>query len=396
VESYYKATTGAYTLVELTQRYGNATLPEAVIADMRGCVPSDIVGETLSAELEKNLSVGEQSVLFVNRRGFNTLVTCVSCSTAVTCHRCSVSLTYHLKSPRRRNYLPGEEVTPDERARRDGYLCCHYCGERSSVPQHCTSCKSEHLQFLGFGTQMAAEKLQTLYPNASLVRIDADTTTAKHAFVEMLTKFREDNVDIMLGTQMVTKGHDFPNVTLVGILLADTSLYLDDYRANERTFGLVTQVIGRAGRAGPGGRAVIQTYSPEHRILELAKNQDYKAFFTDEIAFRRALLFPPFCDVVMVTLSSVDETELRNVTAEFNKKLHQLHRREYADIALIAFGPHEAAIYKVNDRYRMRFILKCKMADRRTRELFHTLLVEFGRKTAKKIGLSIDVNPNNV
>ena len=386
VESYYKATSGAYTLVSLDQRFGEATLPQVSICDMRGSLPTDIVGQQLEGEIAANLDRGEQSIMFVNRRGFNTLVSCADCGTAVSCRRCSVSMTLHLS---------GGRQNADDMMKR-GRLCCHYCGIRELIPAKCDGCGSESLQFLGFGTQLAEERLNSLYPQAGVVRVDADTTSGKHSIRELLDQFRNSGTDIMLGTQMVTKGHDFPNVTLVGVLLADSSLYMDDYRANERTFALLTQVIGRAGRAKLPGRAVIQTYNPDHPILALASAQDYVGFFKDEIAFRRALLFPPFCDIVLISLSSVDQTALNNVCLEMDKRMKELLREEFADITVTAFGPLEAPIYRLNERYRMRFIVKCKAGNRRTREFFSRLLVEFGRKTGRKVSISMDVNPSNI
>ncbi|MCL2212822.1 MAG: primosomal protein N' [Oscillospiraceae bacterium] len=417
VESYYKATTGAYTLVSLDERFGNATLPQVSICDMRGSLPTDIVGEELGCELAANIERGEQSIMFVNRRGFNTLVSCADCGTAVSCRRCSVSMTLHVH----RGYREREQVnasfdthqpkvhnsqkqsgvglSPPALAgdmMKRGRLCCHYCGVREPIPQKCAACESGSLQFLGFGTQLAEERLNTLHPNAGIIRVDADTTGGKHSVRELLEQFRNSGADIMLGTQMVTKGHDFPKVTLVGVLLADSSLYMDDYRANERTFALLTQVIGRAGRAELPGRAVIQTYNPDHPILALASAQDYVGFFGDEIAFRRALLFPPFCDIVLISLSSVEEAALRNVCGELDIRMKELLRGEYSDIAVTAFGPLEAPIYRLNERYRMRFVVKCKAGNRRTREMLSRLLIEFGRKTGRKISISMDVNPSNI
>ncbi len=379
VESYYKAKQGAYLLIELTERYNKAKLPETIISDLRADAENgniSPIGAVLGDALKRTADESSQSILFINRRGYNNFLSCTTCGEAIRCPKCSVSLTYHAKSSHDKY----------------GYLICHYCGHREDIPTRCPECGSNTLNFLGFGTQKAEEILNEEFSGMTVMRMDADTTTAKFSFDKMLSEFRRGEADVLIGTQMVTKGHDFPNVALVGVLLADTSLYLDDYRANERTFALITQVIGRAGRGEKKGTAIIQTYVPDHPVLLLAAAQDYKAFYENDIALRHSLIFPPFCDIALFSISSADEKMLLNVSGMFAKELRRLMDSDYADVKLSVFGPFEAPIYKVNDIYHMRFIIKCR-STRRTRELFSKLLCDFQKKTSKKVTFSIDINP---
>ncbi|MBR3714964.1 MAG: primosomal protein N' [Clostridia bacterium] len=382
VESYYKAKQGTYSLIELTERYNKAKLPETIISDLRADAENgniSPIGAVLGDALQKASDERSQSILFINRRGYNNFLSCTTCGEVITCPRCSVSLTYHAKSSRDKY----------------GYLICHYCGHREEIPTKCPECASKTLNFLGFGTQKAEEILSEEFSGMKVMRMDADTTTSKFSFDKMLSEFRRGEADVLIGTQMVTKGHDFPNVALVGVLLADTSLYLDDYRANERTFALITQVIGRAGRGEKKGTAIIQTYVPDHPVLLLAAAQDYKAFYENDIALRRSLIFPPFCDIALFSLSSADEKMLLNVSALFASELRRLMDGDYADVKLSVFGPFEAPIYKVNDVYHMRFIIKCR-STKRTRELFSKILCDFQKKTSKKVSFSIDINPGSL
>jgi primosomal protein N' (replication factor Y) len=225
--------------------------------------------------------------------------------------------------------------------------------------------------------------------------MDTDTTTAKNSYEELLGKFRDRRADLLLGTQMVTKGHDFPAVTLVGVLLADTSLYLDDYRAAERTIAMLTQVIGRAGRADKEGEAIIQTANPDSECIKLACAQDYEAFYKNEIRLRRALSFPPFCDIALMTISSTDEKELLRASAVLAETLADMLHKEYKDIPIVTFGPFEAPVYKVESKYRMRMVIKCRL-NKRSRSLFDKILILFSKSNAKNISLSIDFNPSNL
>ena len=262
------------------------------------------------------------------------------------------------------------------------------------MPKACPSCQKEPLNRCGYGTQRVEQELSALLPDARLLRMDADTTSKKLAYDKLLTEFRECG-DLLLGTQMVTKGHDFPDVTLVGVLLADSSLYLDDYRANERTFAMITQVVGRAGRGERAGEAIIQTANPDHECIKLACAQDYEAFYKSEIRLRRLLVFPPFCDIAMLTLTCADEKELMRASAVLAKMMKELSQKEYSDIPLLFFGPFEAPVYKVENKYRMRIIAKCKL-NKRARLFFSDILTGFSRSGSKKLSLSVDFNPSNL
>ena len=382
IESYKKAVEGKYTLIKLKQRFGEAALPTVSIYDMRPEAQAGNIsplGDMLCRRLVENKARGGQSVLFLNRRGYNNFLSCRSCGEAIKCPVCSVSMTYHTIGA---SYDRGE-------------LRCHWCGRRMPLPEECPTCHSPHLAKMGYGTQRIEQEISTLLPDARVLRMDTDTTSTKRAYEEMLNKFRRQDADVLLGTQMVTKGHDFPNVTLVGVLLADSSLYLDDYRANERTFAMITQVIGRAGRSSKRGEAIIQTNNPDHECIRLACAQDYESFYESEIRLRKLLVFPPFCDVAMMTLTSADEKELLRASGILAAMLRDLSKKEYADVPLISFGPFEAPVYKVDNKYRMRIIVKCRL-NRRSRALFAEILNRFSRSGAKGISLSVDFNPSTL
>ena len=248
---------------------------------------------------------------------------------------------------------------------------------------------------MGYGTQRVEQDLGALMPDAKILRMDTDTTSAKSSYDTMLGKFRRHEADILLGTQMVTKGHDFPDVTLVGVLLADASLYLDDYRAAERTFAMLTQVIGRAGRASKEGVAVIQTNNPDNECIRLACAQDYRAFYDSEIRLRKLLVFPPFCDIALLTLTCSDERELVSASKKMSDRLKEHVKGAYSDLPLVIYGPFEAPVYKVDNKYRMRMVIKCR-ANKRLREMLSDMLSFFSGSGAKGLSLSIDINPANL
>ena len=393
--SYYKAKKGNYTLLELTERYGTATLPEVIVADRRRDKDhgaSGPIGSVLAEEIGKNLAKGEQTVLFLNRRGYNNFLSCKTCGEAVLCPHCSVALTYHAR--RRVNETENKD---DYRAEHmdAGHLQCHYCGYSAKAPAICPECGSDNLFYMGWGTQRVEQELNKLYPEARILRMDADTTKTKSAYDEILGAFGRHEADILLGTQMVTKGHDFPMVTLVGVLMAENSLFLDDYRAGERTFSLLTQVIGRAGRAERPGRAVIQTYTPDNENLRFAERQDYVSFYESEIKLRESFAFPPFCDIAQFTMTSEDEAELSASVVRLSDYIKQKSRAEYGDVKFQMFGPFEAPVYRVGDRYRMRIVCKCRL-NRRTRRMFSDVMTEFGSKLGKRVTLAVDFNPNSI
>ncbi len=376
LESFYKAKSGKYTLITLKERYGGIRMPDAVIVDMREELRlgnTTAISQRLLDALENVKNKEEQAILFLNRRGYNSQINCKNCGEVLTCPRCSVSLTYH------RNATGGK-------------LLCHLCGHTEGVPRVCPSCSSDKLSFVGAGTQRVESELSMYLSDMRLMRMDADTTSGKLAYDKMLEDFRSQRADILLGTQMVAKGHDFPKVTVVGVILADTSLYVSDFRASERTFSLLTQVIGRAGRA-QDGIAVIQTYSPANEIIRLSCRQDYEAFYEGEIAIRRELSYPPFCDMVSLTLTSADEHALFAAAKKLSDSVGEKINGKYSRYPFIAFGPFEAQVYKLNDKYRMKMMIKCKL-NSDTRRLFHELLSEFSEERA--VTLAVDLNPLGV
>ena len=382
LESYKRAKEGRYTLLTLRSRHAGAVLPEVRVADMRGEAGEgnlSPLGRQLTEALTENVAAGNQAILFLNRRGYNHVVSCRSCGKAVTCPSCSVSLTYHTK---KNSY--------DE-----GYLVCHICGRRQPLPLTCPSCGSEHLARLGYGTQRVEQELGELLPGRGILRMDTDTTSTRFSYDELLVAFRRHEADVLLGTQMVTKGHDFPDVTLVGVLMADASLYLDDYRAGERTFSMLTQVIGRAGRAGKRGMAVIQTCNPDHDVIALACKQDYESFYEREIKLRRLLVFPPFCDIALLTLSHKDERELLLAARALSDELSGRISSTYSDVRVVVFGPFEAPVYRADGNYRMRMVVKC-MLTKRSRAMFAELLCAFQKQGNGTPLLSVDFNPSNL
>ncbi len=397
IDSYYKAKTGKYTLVSLTQRYGNAKLPEVIFHDMRnepyfetkggfdeneneqiaGGIPTT-VGTTLEGELAENLINGEQSILFINRRGFRSFAQCHSCGHTFSCPNCSVTLTHH------RNNKYKKDV-----------MTCHYCGYSTHLPDVCPTCKkSESIVYMGAGTQLLENQLSKLFPSMRVLRMDADTTSGKFAHEQILERFRNKEADVLVGTQMVAKGHDFSNVSLVGVINADTSLYLNDFRANEKTFSLLTQVLGRSGRGEKKGRAVIQTYSPDNDVLSLSSKQNYEEFYEREILFRKASLFPPFCDIVTITFSGEIENDVINAVKQFGAGLDEVAKGEYNDTKFILFGPFRNDVYKIAGRYRMRYLIKCAN-NARMRKMLSELLTKY-MAGLKNVTISADVNPQNL
>ena len=377
LESFYKAKNGVYKLVPLRERYGGASLPQAIIVDMREELRLGNLSP-ISARLYSSLKEGyerdKQSIIFLNRRGYSTQISCKECGEVLTCPHCSVSLTHHTDSE-------------------GGRLLCHMCGYGERLPRKCPSCGAERLSYLGYGTQKLEGEIGKYLPDVRVLRMDADTTTQKMSYDRMLEDFREGRADVLLGTQMVAKGHDFPRVTLVGVALADTSLFVSDFRASERTFSLLTQVIGRAGRAGDEGVAVIQTFVPKNEVIRLACLQDYEKFYEGEIALRRELSYPPFCDIVNLTLTSDNEAELRNKATLLSDTILKKLSGELGKLPFIVFGPFEAAVYKINEKYRMRMVVKCKL-NKESRGLFHSLLCEFA--SHRGVTLSVDFNPMTI
>ncbi len=376
LESFYKAELGKYKLITMRERYGNVRLPDAHIVDMREEVRlgnTSSISKSLLEHLEVCVNKDEQAILFLNRRGYNSQINCRNCGEVISCPRCSVSLTYHTGAG-------------------GGKLLCHLCGHREPVPRTCPSCAKDALAFLGSGTQKLESELGTYLSGVRVMRMDADTTSGKLAYDKMLDDFRSERADVLVGTQMVAKGHDFPKVTLVGVALADASLYVSDFRASERTFSLLTQVIGRAGRARDG-LAVIQTYSPKNEIIRLACLQDYERFYEGEIAIRRELSYPPFCDMATLTLTAENESALESAAEHLSATVKELLEGAYSKYPFVVYGPHEAQVYKLNDKYRKKMVIKCKL-NRETREFFREILLRHSAE--RDVSIAIDLNPLTV
>ncbi|MEE0866943.1 MAG: primosomal protein N' [Clostridia bacterium] len=370
VESYYKAVNGEYTLLEMTKRYNNSSLPAVSIEDMRSELKEGnktILSRRLALEMRANKERGEQTILFLNRRGYSTFVSCRECGFVFTCPSCSVSLTYH-KNARS--------------------LTCHYCGHSEPLKNVCPSCGSNKIKDFGKGTQKAQEQLEQIFPDMKILRMDADTTGGKRGHERLLDKFSHENYDVLLGTQMVAKGLDFKSVTLVGVLAADASLNVDDFRAQERTFDLITQVCGRAGRGESSGRCVVQTYMPDNKTLLLSAKQDYKAFYNEEIEYRRAFYYPPFCDIVNIMISSSSEQEAKSAAEKTALELKAVLR----NVHYMMYGPSPAPVYKVMDRFRFRIWLKCRADEAFVEELKKTIHSKYG-KSKSDLSVYADINP---
>ncbi len=379
VESFYKAKTGVYHLLTLEERYGGASLPEVEIEDIVGdreVEKGRLLGKKLRGALEETLAKGEQAILFLGRRGHNSSLRCRSCGYVFTCPRCSVSLNYHAYS--------------SEKSRR-GKLICHYCGHIEDKPQKCPQCGGVHIGYFGYGTQLLQDELEELFGEGAALRMDTDTTATKRSHDEILKEFEDGEASILYGTQMVVKGLDFANVTLVGLVMADSVLYMNDYRAQERMFSLITQLVGRAGRAEKSGRAIIQTYNPNHQTLRLGAKQDYAAFYESEIRLRRSVVFPPFCDIAVFGFTADDEESVLEAANGFSA-LFESEADKRDGVKVIKMGPYREGIYKIGGRYRQKIIVKYKDC-KECRGFFRDLLLSFSPPKKGKVAFDIDVNP---
>lgn len=375
VESMFLAKSGKYHLFQLSQRYNQKPLPEVFVADLKEELRSGNPGnlsQDLLLELKKNLARGEQSILFLNRRGSSKLVVCSQCGEVPTCQRCSVGLTYH---------------------KDNGRLMCHYCGYSRSLPRSCPVCGGT-LTFMGCGTQKVEEELHQQFPGVEVLRMDMDTVSLTNTHEKILKKFQEEKVPILVGTQMVAKGLDFDNVTLVGVINADQSLYVDDFRAAERTFALITQVVGRAGRGGRSGRAVIQTCSPRNEVLCLAAAQDYDHFYENEVQLRRLSHYPPFCELYRIAISGENEGDVLRAGVRIRDgavrwaKLPALQQAETK-----VYGPVAAGILKVNNRYRYYLHVYGQSCPELRRMLARLLQAAFQDKQNRGVSVFVDWNP---
>lgn len=373
VESYYNAKSGKYALYELKERYAEAVLPEVSIIDMRSESSSMVSGvsELLAEELYRNLETGEQSILLLNRRGYNSALTCVDCGWVAECPHCSVAMTYH---------------------RANGYLMCHYCGCAQEVVKTCPQCGGKHMLLTGQGTQKIEDELEGYFPKARILRMDADTTYSRALLEEKISQFAKGEYDILVGTQIVAKGLNFKNVTLVGVLSADSMLYSNDFKAPERAFSLLTQVVGRSGRGQKPGRAYIQTYNPDNPVIQQAATQNYAAFYEDEIITRKAFFYPPFCDICLIGITGVKEAEVEHCARLFAQMLKASAQGLTENIPLKVLGRSKPAIYRMNNKYRQRIILKCRNNANFRRYMHKLLRMAASRKEFSNVHLYADIN----
>lgn len=374
IESYYHAKRGIYNLTELKERYKNAPLPEVNIVDMndeRANGNRTGFSHALSAAIRQNIDRGEQTILLLNRRGYHTMMSCVECSQPVYCPNCTVPMTFH---------------------KANGRLMCHYCGYVSDIPGICDKCGSKRFRMTGTGTQRIEEEIQMFFPDARILRMDADTTFSRFSYEKNFRAFADGEYDIMLGTQMIGKGLDFPNVTLVGVLSIDNSLYSGDFRSYEKTFSLITQVVGRGGRDGRKSRAYIQTFMPEHYVIKLASNQDYVSFYNEEISIRRNMIYPPVCDLCVIGLSGVQEEQVEKAgKCVFSIMSELLSDWNYKTPVKI-IGPLKCSHLRINGKFRHRIIVKCK----NTREIreFISTVIKKSAKCRELSGVSVYADMN--
>ena len=383
ISTYYNATEKKnITLLELTKRANNAQLPKVEIVDLKQELATgnrSMLSRELYKDIEENLKNKQQTILFLNRRGFSTFIMCRECGYTVKCDNCNVSMTYH------------------------GYenkLKCHYCGAEKPVVTKCPECGSEKIRYFGTGTQKLEQEIIKQFPGSTTIRMDVDTVSKKNSHEQILNKFKNENINILIGTQMVVKGHHFPNVTLVGVIAADSSLNIDDYRANERTFQILTQVAGRAGREKLPGKVIIQTYNPDNFSIQCAKQQNYNKFYNTEILLREQLKYPPFCDIIVIGFSGISEAELQDIGKRtyiyLNQEIKELFDNGKLDKSNIKiFKPMPAPIDKIQNRFRYRIIIKAKMTEE-INEILNKYLKKVYQKDTKSVRISIDVNPNNM
>lgn len=370
LESYARAKKGVYKLLSLKHRVNSQVMPDVSLVDMREELRNgnrSMFSRALMEELEKTLEKGEQAVLFLNKRGYSSFVMCRDCGYVIQCPHCEISLTYHRFGQR---------------------LKCHYCGFETGMPSTCPECTSEHIRYFGTGTQRVEEELTKILPQARVIRMDVDTTSRKGAHEKLLTSFGKGEADILLGTQMIAKGLDFENVTLVGVLSADTMLHIPDFRAAEKTFQLMTQVSGRAGRHEKPGKVIIQTYTPSHYSIQLTKTHDYETFFQQEMMHRRVQAYPPYYYLALITVSHEEVTKTALVT---EKIVQYLKANIQGDAKIL--GPVASPIARIKDRYRYQCVIKYKQ-DHQLTPLLKNIMDHYKRDIEQKqLTISIDMNP---
>ena len=370
--SFYKAQTGNIELITLTKRANKSSLPKVEVVDLRQELANgnrSILSVKLYSAIEENIKNKKQTILFLNRRGFSTFVMCRDCGYTVKCKNCNITMTYHSKGNK---------------------LKCHYCGHEQKNLVECPECKSKNIKYFGTGTQKLEEEINKLFPTATTIRMDVDTVTKKNSHEEILNKFKNDNIDILIGTQMVVKGHHFPNVTIVGVIAADSSLYIEDYRANERTFQILTQVAGRAGRDKLPGKVIVQTYNPENFAIECSQKQDYNFFYDTEIELRKQLKYPPFCDIISIGLTDIDKYKIGKIAEAIYNNLNILINKY--NIKLVVYKPLPCPIDKIKNKYRWRIILKGKL-NNKIIDIINMAIEKTNNKTTRVI---VDTNPTNL
>ncbi|HEX3028398.1 MAG TPA: primosomal protein N' [Clostridia bacterium] len=375
VETYYRAQKGEIGLLKMLDRANMASMPKAEIVDMR-CELEEgnrtIFSRKLAGEIEKNIHLGQQTILFLNRRGYSSFVLCRGCGYVLKCANCNISMTYHAR---------------DER------LICHYCGYTVKNPSKCPKCGSDHIRHFGVGTQRVEDDTKKQFDGCSAIRMDMDTTSYKNSHEQILKAFREENINILIGTQMIAKGHDFPNVTLVGVLAADSLLNTDDYRATERTFQLLTQVAGRAGRGKLPGRVIVQTYNTEDFSILTACRHDYESFYSQEIILREKLEYPPFTNIANIILYGANDRFTFSKAKDISNSIREALPIEEG---ISIMGPSRSPLSKIKNNYRWRIIIKCRNLERL---ISATEIISdsfYKRKDKSGIGLSIDINPVNM
>lgn len=376
VESYYNALKGRYHLFTLTSRFGDAGLPQVKIVDMREePLSNGLLSDALCDALTTCFDSGKQAILLYNRRGYHTFVSCRSCGHVITCPSCSISMTYHAANDR---------------------LICHYCGRVEPLYRTCPECGSDKVRYSGQGTQRVEEVLAAKFPQVKILRMDADTTMSRYAYEEKFAAFGNGEYQLMIGTQMVAKGLDFPGVGLVGVLSADMSLFCDDYRSFETTFSLLTQVIGRAGRRSEEGVALVQTFAPENEVIRQAAAQDYLSFYQTEIEARRLMGYPPYTDLYVFGFTGTDENDVKQAAQTTLRILRHLSKNHYTDVKLIVLDPSPATVTKVAGKYRYKLLMKT-VNTTRLRELVSEALAAFHQDPiSKHVNIFADVNPSAI
>lgn len=374
IESYYKACNGIYKLFTLKHRYNNISLPDVYIVD-RSQEEKDAnvftISRTLKDEIDRNLKNNEQTILFINRRGYNTVASCMDCGEAINCYKCDVAMTYH---------------------KANGYLMCHHCGYSRKFEKICPSCKSNKIRLSGQGTQKIEDELKYLFPDAKILRMDTDSTYSKHSYAKNFDDFANQKYDILVGTQMIAKGLNFSNVTLVGVIDADSGLYSLDFRGVEKVFSLITQVVGRSGRAYKSGRAFIQTYNPNNRVISLASEQNYVDFYNDEIVNRKLLKYPPYCDMCVISFSGLREERVDNAVYSFLSILKNQIEKYDEKIPVQVLNPIKPSVYKLNEKFRQKIIIKCKFNRNFRKYIRECLKLIYNDKNFRNITVSVDIN----